>query len=158
MRYLIDTSQIIEWLRNGTLKLNFDEMNENGDEIWIAPDVQREVTGQLDDDERIKFETLYKEGIEAGYIIHSRHNYRVKEPFKTLAQDLRMEKVRLERTDRNLIALSLQIKAKIRSIDSGITEALDILRHANNPWKKYILAVEREDIEDPPKHQYKENS
>ena len=101
MKFLIDTNKIIEWTEGDTLEQNFYQMNENGDQIWITPDVQRELAGLLEDDERIRFENLYKEGIEAGYVVDSHHKYRIKEPYKSLAQDLRKLKVRLERTDRN---------------------------------------------------------
>ena len=158
MKYLLDTSQIVDWIQKGTIENNFYEMNESGDEIWVSLDVMSELRGILEDNELIKFENLLKEGIKAGYVVGSHHKYRLREPFKTLAQDLRREKVRLERTDRNLIALSYQIKGKIKTTDPGIMIALDILKHANGPWKKYAVAMDRENIEDFSEHINRDNT
>ena len=123
-------------------------MKKNGGQIWISFDVQNELESLLEDEQRLIFEEAYKKGRKDGYIVDSRHKYRLNEPFKTLAQDLRKEKVRLERTDRNLIALSLQVKAEIKTTDPGIIQAMYILRTANTKWKKYVLAIERDEVED----------
>ncbi len=158
MRYLFDANTIINKLEDNLLEVTFEEFRQHRDEIWVTLDVQRELNGKLDDENKIKFENIMKKGTKEGYVIDSRHKFRIKEPFKTMAQDLRKLHVRLQRTDRNLIALSCQVKAKIISTDTGIEKALEIIKTTNNPYRNFALAVdEAEGIDDFTENNPKQN-
>jgi len=147
-----DTNFIIDELKANTLEDFFKEISEQGDKIWIPPDVHRELQEKLEDDQRILFDNLLKQGIKERYVIDSRHKFRLKTPFKELAQDLRMFNVRLQRTDRNLIALKFQIKGEILTNDDGIKKALHLLRTKNSPWRRLALSMDTSPAENFVKH------
>lgn len=136
---IIDASSIIDALEANTLENLFHEISDRKDTIWITPDVYKELNNKLDDGQRIQFENLVKQGIKEGYIVHSRHKYRLKMPYKNLPQDLRMFRVNLQRTDRNLIGLMYQIRGRILTNDEGIKKALRLLITKNTPWRKYAI-------------------
>lgn len=158
MKFLFDANTIIKKLEENILEVTFEEIKHHGDEVWVTFDVQRELNDKLDDENKIKFQNLLKNGSKEGFVIDSRNKFRIREPFKTAAQDLRKLHVRLQRTDRNLIALSLQVKAKIVTTDTGIEKALNIIKTTNNPYRSFALAVDEADgIEDFAENKPKSN-
>jgi len=139
---IIDTNVIIDSLEKQTLESLFKEIIQKADTIWITPDVRRELQEKLNDEQRIRFETLLKKEIKKGNVEASRHKFRLKQPYKELAQYLKTFPVRLQRTDRNLIALKYQIRGKIITNDEGIKQAILLLRTKNTRWRNRVLSIE----------------
>jgi len=137
---IVDSCQIINNAKAGTLKDYFQDIIDNRITTYIDNSVLKEIKFKLDEDQSRLFHELYNDCVLRKLVVSSQKKYRLKKKFKDLIFRLENSKeFHLSRIDRKLIALCGQTGAPIDTTDSGISEALAKLKISSNPWKKYFV-------------------
>jgi rRNA-processing protein FCF1 len=138
---IVDTSRIIERLQANALDDYFGLHLQEKNKLFIDPHVLAELDSDVlfEPEQKITLQKLIQKYSTAGLIIESTHRYRLKRPFKDLYQDLKNSHVGGDRTDRHLIALSIQENATLDTTDGGITRTLNKLKFSNNRWRQFMV-------------------
>ena len=136
---IVNWDAIVEKLRKNSLRKYFKDVFKNKNQIIIHYGILPKLDDELDIDENIEFQELYKEGVDLGFIVESLEICSLKPFFKKLYQTLPFIVQDLSNNDRFLIALHIQLGGEIVTNDPQIHRAINWIKLEPNDWKEYAL-------------------
>jgi len=137
----VSADVLIDNINNNTLAQFFSKYRAMGDTLYIPFGVRRKVEESLDNEEHTRtWHKLLRESLQHGLVVKSRHKYTLEHDYKVLFRRLHKLGKELTMTERELIALSLQLGVYIDTNDEKITRTLSEIK-TNPSLKKYALRL-----------------
>jgi hypothetical protein len=145
---ILDSATLIDYVQSNNLKEFLVGLSKKH-HVLIPVHVRNETKNRLmsmysNPDKATYFEKTLKE-LSTSQEIDTHHKHSILEkPFKELVEHLKHGSPRVERVDRNVVALACQLGAHICSKDPGIARAINKIKTARvfRSWRRYADSIE----------------